>query len=117
MRSMPQTHGIQARLATLAEPGVVWMGLLEQSQRGEQGESLRGVAQLLERCQMTGRRPSRTGHCLTSPRVADRNRVWVNELRDTWREKNCSNTLANGTIPVPSNAVSSNVRLISSPRP
>ena len=83
VRRLREPDGIVARAPRLAESRPVGMQLLEQTQRREQRERIRLVAQAVERAHRSGRVPVRTGQRFTSPRVADRTRVWANELSVT----------------------------------
>src|SRR5258706_823987 len=62
------------------------------------------------------RLPTCAGHRMISPRCCVRMIVSVNELSDTYLAKNCSSTPPRTKTPVPSNAISSKVKVISRPR-
>ena len=54
---------------------------------------------------------------MTSPRSVERSTVEVNEFIETYLAKNSCMTMPNMNVPIPSKAVSSQVKVISTPRP
>src|SRR5258706_5322240 len=98
----------------IADAGAFRMLTLQQADGPEQVEGEGPLLQFLD--YIMGRLPIIGGHRMISPRCCVLITVSVKELSETYFAKNCSSTAPRMKTPVPSNAVSSNVTVISRPR-
>src|SRR5260221_714145 len=102
------------RRVGIADAGAFRILALQQADGPEQIKGEGPLLQFLD--YIMGRLPIIAGHRMMSPRCWVLITVSVKELSETYFAKNCSSTAPRMKTPVPSNAVSSKVTVISRPR-
>src|SRR5262245_24238839 len=116
-RLLTEPNGLVDGTSAFAEPRLVGRQRLEIAQHGEEVGLVGPLFDRLQARYSICTRPRFGAHRITSPRSEERSTIVVNELIDTYFAKNSCSTSPSRKQPTPSNAASSQLMVISTPRP